>query len=541
MRYPVTMHGDSADIVPPASVRQRSRPAGAASTGLPPPGLRGALAICFLSAGRAACSALVLSAACVALWVVCLAASVPLGGKLLLALVVLPGGALVLPVAGVLQGQSLPPDFRQLGARQQVRLWLRARRLCGWPLAAGGLADPVIRRHAHVITARAERIAPLARGARAALTAELAAALRGVDDPDRAATLVDEAVARVARWEESAAGLPPVGAKLYLRHDPLTPRAARARHTAACLGVPSDRLNYFWRGQVLLLPPARSHRTIAALIDGLLAAGVADPGAPLPLQITVQGALGDDAKLIALVQLLAGGLDLAVEGPERRGDEGNLIARGLLPPEPVAGDPGWERTDFLFSLVWATVPELAAAGYADQHHRDLRVVQTLSAALLAAQQPVAAGPRPRPAPVPASIWRQFARDIERLCAAWGVAEAVRARYLGVPFAAVRPAIERLLARKAVTPALRDGARRLRDRALAQTEFALVAARLAAAGRMRRVRVRCVGAEIEREFRFAAGLRHVRRALGRGARVVLAARDGDRLALLLDDPPPGGME
>jgi hypothetical protein len=217
------------------------------------------------------------------------------------------------------------------------------------------------------------------------------------------------------------------------------------------LSVPSDTLNYFWHGQVLLLPPARSHRTLAALIDALLAGGVADDGRPLPLQITLQGALGDGAKLIALIQLLASGLDYAIEGPERRGDEGNLIARGKLPPERVVGDPGRERSDFLFASVWATVPDLAAAGWADQHHRDLRVAQTLAAALLAAERP----PRERSRTERrlAAHWREFADGFARLCAAWGMADVPEARFLDLPFAEVRPRVERLLARQEADPLL----------------------------------------------------------------------------------------
>ena len=509
-----------------------------------PRGLRGLLAISFLSAGRGTVTGYLVGLLCLGAWIVCLAVRAPLAIVLFTVLVVLPAGLLVVPVVGVLQGQRLPADYRQLGARSQLSLWLlslwlRGSRFHPWPLPAGALTDPVIRRQAALISARADRISPLARGARAVLVAELRAALREVRDPATAAARIDATVGRVVRGEEAGAGLPPVGAKLYLRHDPLSARAAKARRAAARLGVPSDKLNYFWPGQVLLLPPARSYRTLAALIDALLAAGVADPGRPLPLQITVQGALGDEAKLIALAQLLASGLDLAIEGPERRGDEGNLIARGRLRPEPVAGEPGRDRTDFLFSLVWATVPAIAAAGYADQHHRDLRVVQTFAAALLATRRPTA-GRSPLETRL-AALWTEFAEDLTRLCTAWGTAKAVQNRYLDVPFAAVRPGLEQLLARKAAEPDLGAGARRLRDRTLALIELTLVVARLTATGRVRRVRLGWADGAVERDLGFRGGLRRVRRAIRAGARVALVTRTDGIMQILLDGPVPGPEE
>ena len=503
----------------------------------PPRGLRGLLAISFLSAARGTVTGYLIGLTCVGIWIACLASGAPAGLVLFTAVVVLPAGLLVLPVVGVLTGQRLPPDYRQLGMRTQLRLWLPAVRGRGlWPLPAGALADPLIRRHAALIAERAPRILPLPRGARAALVAELGTVLHGIDDRATAAALVDEAIDRVLRWEEAATGLPPVGAKLYLRHDPLSPRAAQARHAAARLGVPSDKLNYFWHGHVLLLPPARSCRTLAALVDALLTAGIADEGVPLPLQITIQGALGDEAKLIALTQLLASGLDLAVEGPERRGDEGNLIARGRFAPEPVAGDPGRDRTDFLFALLWATVPAMAAAGYADQHHRDLRVVQTLAAALLAARRPGRTrGPLDARL---ATVWNEFAADLTRLCSAWGVGEAVEQRYLDVPFAAVRPGIERLLARKAAEPDLCRAVRRLRERTLILIELTLVAARLTAEGGVRRVRLGWTDGRPAQELGFRRGLRRARRAIRAGARVALGTRAGTTIHILIDGSSHG---
>ena len=506
---------------------------------VPPRGLRGLLAISFMSAARGTVSGYVVGILCLGVWVGALVAGAPAAVLLCVALVVLPGGLLVVPVVGVLHGQRLPLDYRQLGVREQLGLWLRGPRPGRWPLPAGALTDPAVRRHAALIGARAGQIAPLSPGARAVVAADLRGELAGVRDPAAAARLIDEAIGRVARWEEGAAGLPPVGGKLYLRHDPLSKRAAEVRRTAARLGVPSDKLNYFWHGQVLLLPPARSHRTLAALVDALLAAGVADAGAPLPLQITVQGALGDDAKLIALAQLLASGLDLVVQGPERRGDEGNLIARGRYAPQPVAGDPGRDRSDFLFSLVWATVPDIAAAGYADQHHRDLRVVQTLSTALLAAQR-AGAVRDPRDARL-ASVWEEFAGGFVRLCSAWGVGDAVRARYLNVPFATVRPGIERLLARKAEEPELCLLARRLRDRALALVELTVAVQRVMSTGRVRRISLRWAGEAHDEDQPLRPGLRRVRRAIRAGARVALITRAGDTMQVILDGPASAGQE
>lgn len=521
----------------PRSLASPSRPPDAVEwqeTAGPPRGLRGLLAIFFLNARRGSINGFTVGLACLALWAGCLALHAPVAVLLFSSLVVLPAGLLVLPVIGVLQGQRLPLDYRQLGVRSQLRLWLRGPRPYPWPLPAGALTDPGIRRHAPLIAARAERIASLARGARSALTAELGDALAGVRDPAVAATLIDEAADRITRWEAAADGLPPIGAKLYLRHDPISRRAARARSAAARLGVPSDSLNYFWRGQVLLLPPARSHHTIARLIDAVLAGGVAGSGSPLPLQITIQGDLGDDAKLIALTQLTASGLDLEVRGPERRGDEGNLITRGRRRPEQVTEARDAARTDFLYSQVWAGVPEIAAAGYADQHHRDLRVVQTFAAAVLASARP---GPRaPRDARL-AAAWQDFAAGFLRLCALCGVEETAREQYIDRPFAAVRPSIETLLARKAEHPILRLGARRLRDRILAQIEFTLATARLMETGGVRRVRLRWAASSAEEEMSPRAGLRRARRAIRSGARVALITRRGRVLHVLLDQPSP----
>jgi hypothetical protein len=469
---------------------------------------------------------------CIGAWVMCLATDAPRLISILTALVIVPVGSLVVPVVGVLQGQRLPDDYRQLDTRTHVRLWLlRGRGLRSWPLPAGALTDRAIRRHAGQISERAGRIGALSRGARAALVGEFRVVLRDVAEAAAAAALVDEAIGRVARWETAAAGLPPVGAKLYLRHDSLGKRAALARWEAARLGVPSDTLNYFWKGQVLLLPPCRSHRTLAVLIDALLDAGVADAGRALPLQITVQGALGDDAKLIALVQLLASGLDLTVEGPERRGDEGNLIARGKRAPEAVAGDGGRERTDFLFSLVWSAVPEMVSMGYGEQHHRDLRVVQSLAAALLASGVPDRRG---RMDARLAAVWEEFARDLRRLGVAWGAGDAVAQPYLDVPFAKVRPAVERLLARKAAEPDLCMAARQLRDRALGLVELQCAANRVRAAGRLRRVRLGRTGGTDEQEYRLSGGLRRARRAIRRGGRVVAVTRADETLRILIED-------
>lgn len=504
-----------------------------APQGALPRGLRGLLAISFLSVGRGMIAGTLVGMLCLGAWVACLAADAPRLVSVLTALVVVPVGSLVVPVVGVLQGQRLPDDYRQLDSRTHARLWLlRGRGLRLWPLPAGALTDRAIRRSAGVIAARSGRIAALSRGARAALVGELRTALRAVEDAATAAARIDEAIDRVARWEESAAGLPPIGAKLYLRHDPLGGRAAQARRAAARLGVPSDMLNYFWRGQVLLLPPARSYRTLASLIDALLDAGVADADRPLPLQITVQGELGDDAKLIALVQLLASGLDMAIEGPERRGDEGNLIARGRRAPEAVAGDAGRSRTDFLFSLVCAAVPEMAAAGYAEQHHHDLRVVQNLGAALLAAEgdRSASTGTEARLA----ATWRGFAEGLRRLCAAWGAGAAVEQRYLDVPFADVRPAIERMLARKGEDPDLCRAVRGLRDRALGLVELQLAVSRLRAGGRIRRIGLGRSDGSGEVGYSFAGGLRRARRAIRDGGRVTVITRQEDTLRILLDD-------
>ncbi|HEX2172018.1 MAG TPA: hypothetical protein VHL09_06190, partial [Dehalococcoidia bacterium] len=511
------------------------------ASGVLPAGLRGLLAILFLDARRGTSTGYLIGLACLGIWIAGVVAGAPLAVMLFTAVVVLPVGMLVAPVVGVVHGQRLPADYRQLDARLQFGLWLSGRRLRRWPLPAGALADPTIRCWADSILACADRIDPLARGARAALAVELGDALRDTADLAVAEARIDEAIDRVRRWEDAAAGLPPIGGKLYLRRDPLSRQAAVSRRAAAHLGVPSDRFNYFWPGQVLLLPPARSHRTLARLIAALLAAGVAGPGRPLPLQITIQGRLGDQAKLIALAQLLASGLDLGIVGPERRGDEGNLIARGRTAPERVAGTPERDRTDFLFSLIWTTVPDLAAVGYADQHERDLRVVQTLAAALIAAHRPAAE--RSDQDERLATAWDQFADGFARLGARWNAGDAIAARYLDVPFATVRPGLERLLAIKANEPDLAAAVRRLRDQALAAIEVVLAVARLAGDDWAGRVRLGWAGQTGERELGLAAGLDLTLAAIRSGARAAVVARDGPILRILLAEPaeePAGGQ-
>ncbi len=516
-----------------AEQERAHRPASAVAL---PAGARGLLALCFLGTVRAALAASLLGLLCVAVWVAGLALAAPPGMMLFLGLVVLPVGVLAVPVTGLLLGQHLPPEYRQLGAGLQVQLWLAGRRLERWPLPPGTWLEPGLRRHAARVVAHAARIAPLARGARAALAADLMRRLRRAEGPAETASIaetIDEAVQRIVRWESTAVGLPPLGAKLYLRRDPRSRRAARVRRTAGRVGVVSDRLNYFWRGQVLLLPPVRSYRTLALLIDALVDLGVAEPGGPLPLQVTVQGELEDEAKWIAFAQLLSSGLDLSLSGPERRGDEGNIIARGRVAPERVPGaPPGRGRTDFLFSLVWTPVPAMAAAGYADQHARDLRVVQHLAAALLAARVPSSARtPCERRL---AAIWQEFVSALSDLCAAWGLADAVQARYLDEPFAAVQPHLTALLSRKAATPALVVEARRVRDRVLALIELTLAVARLAAPGGLRYLRAGWTDGREEVRLRLPRGLKRVRRAIRAGARVALLARSGDTLTVLLDE-------
>jgi hypothetical protein len=498
-----------------------------------PTGPGGLLALCFLGTARAALTATVLGVVCLGLWVAGLVLAAPPGLMLFLGLVVLPVGVLGLPVTGVLLGQRLPADYRQLGLRPQLHLWLNGPRLRRWALPPGAWMEPGLRRYAPLIIAHERRLARLSRGARAALAAELIRSLPPALSGADAAASIEEALSRIERWELAADGLPPVGAKLYLGHDPLSRRATRVRRTVSRLGIISDRLNYFWRGQVLLLPPARSYRTLALLIDALVDLGVADPGRPLPLQITVQGDLEDEAKWIAFAQLLASGLDLSLAGPERAGDEGNIIARGRVSPEPVPGvPPGPSRTDFLFSLVWSPVPELAAAGYADQHTRDLRVVQHLAAALLAARAGGRTGALERRL---AAIWREFVTALSAACADWGLTEVVQARYLDEPFVAVQPYLGALLSRKAAAPDLVAAARRARDQALALTELALAVHRLAAPGGLRYLRVGWIDGREEVRRRLSRGLKRVRRAIRAGARVALLTRSGDTLTVLLDAP------
>ncbi len=524
-----------AAVNPPRGERERrGRPRPAPPF---PKGAHGLLALCFLGTVRATLAASLLGLLCGGLWVAGLALAAPPGMMLVLGLVVLPVGVLGLPVTGLLLGQHVPAEYRQLGVGGQLRLWLAGHDLYRWPLPPGAWLEPGLRRHAALIVARAAQIAPLARRARAALTAEL---MRGLGQAETAAgaaaSLIDETVQRIARWESAATGLPPVGAKLYLGHDPRSRRAARVRRLAGRLGIISDRLNYFWRGQVLLLPPTRSYRTLAVLIDALMDLGVAARGRPLPLQITVQGDLGDEAKWIAFAQLLASGLDLSLSGPERRGDEGNIIARGRAVPEPVPGaPPGLDRTDFLFSLVWTPVPAMVAAGYAAQHMQDLRVVQHLAAALLAARVPAAARtPLERRL---AAVWQEFVDALSALCTTWGLADAVQAPYLDQPFAAVQPHLTALLSRKAETPALVAAVRRTRDQALALTELTLAVSRLAAPGGLRRLRAGWTDGREAVRLRLPGGLKRVRRAIRAGARVALLTRSGDTLTVLLDGPAP----
>lgn len=524
--------GSADGPLPDESVRRR-RSTSAASF---PEGAHGLLALCFLGTVRAALTAGLLSLVCIALWVTSLTLAAPPGMMLVLGLVVLPVGVLGIPVTGLLLGQHLPAEYRQLGVGGQVRLWLAGRRIRRWPLPPGAWLEPGLRRHAALIVARAAQIASLARGARAALAADLIRSLPQTATATEAEALIDEAVQRFERWESAAVGLPPLGAKLYLGHDPRSRRAVRVRRLAGRLGIVSDRLNYFWRGQVLLLPPARSYRTLALLIDALLDLGVAARGRPLPLQITVQGELGDEAKWIAFAQLLASGLDLSLSGPERRGDEGNIIARGRVAPEPVPGaPPGRGRTDFLFSLVWTPVPAMAAAGYATQHAQDLRVVQHLAAALLAVHVPSAA--RTALERRLAAIWQEFVCTLTGLCEAWSLADAVQAPYLDQPFAAVQPHLIALLDRKAAVPALAVAVRRARDQALALIELTLAVSRLAAAGGLRRLRAGWTDGREEIHQRLPRGLKRVRRAIRAGARVALLTRSGDTLTVLLDGPAP----
>jgi hypothetical protein len=198
----------------------------------------------------------------------------------------------------------------------------------------------------------------------------------------------------------------------------------------------------------------------------------------------------------------------------------------------VGDDAETERTDFLFGLVWATVPEMAAAGYADQHHRDARVVQTLAAALLATRR---TGRGTRCERRLAAVWRGFAGDLTRLCRAWGVGEAVAAQYLDVPFAEVRPAIERLMDRKAAAPDLGRASRRLRDRTLALTELVLAVERLNAGRGAQWLRIAGVDRMAE-DVPLRRGPRRVRQMIRAGARVALMSRESDTILVWVDTSP-----
>lgn len=118
IRYPTPMRRSDRTLAHDVRPSHRSPHQLAA----PPRGLRGLLAILFLSAGRGTVTGYLTGLACVGVWIACLRAEAPPVLVLFTAAVVLPTGLLVVPVVGVLGGQRLPSDYRQLGLATQMRL-----------------------------------------------------------------------------------------------------------------------------------------------------------------------------------------------------------------------------------------------------------------------------------------------------------------------------------------------------------------------------------------------------------------------------------
>jgi hypothetical protein len=315
----------------------------------------------------------------------------------------------------------------------------------------------------------------LSPAAQALVRTELYLLLRDYGDADDATIRRAAAeLAEQARAEERAArALPPVGGKIYL------PCAARGT-LGITLGATMRRLGLDGTFSGVLgtwlvrLPPARSHAVAARLIDALAALGLLPRGSVLPFHLTLQGALGQQARLLSLLHLASVPLVLEERGGHAEGDDRPFIMQGTWIIDSLTGGrrSSGARTDFVDGFVLVEAPAFGEIEHLLGHGVNLRIKQVLAWPVLAAQRPRAQWSRAEREAL-LRFW-QFEREFAALLERYDLADGLRIAWLDGNWRELGPYLARLNAVKQREPDFVAAAQALRDAAL--DDLAAIAAR-----------------------------------------------------------------
>jgi hypothetical protein len=371
-----------------------------------------------------------------------------------------------------LPGADQARSVRDEGARRSSLVAYRAS-ADAVPASQDGLLDPSI---SGIVAGLPLPALPLSPAARALLRVEAYLLLR--DFPGTSERALLDALAGLAHEahqdEERHWLLPPVGGKLYL---PVTANGA----VANLLGTTVRRLGMDGGYSASLatwlvrLPPARSYAVAGHLIDSLVALRLPPPGLVLPHHLTVQGDLGQESRLLSIVQLAATPLLFAERPGHALGDERPFIMRGggVLDDMGGRGRHAGPRTDFVDGFIFVQAPDLNGVEHLAAHTINLRVKQVLAFGLLAAARPLE-----RRTPVDgaaAAAYERLRADTRVFLERYGIGGALDLSWLDGRWSEVWPWVQRMSELKEHDAAFLDDAQRLRDAALDRIEDLAVVA------------------------------------------------------------------
>jgi hypothetical protein len=338
---------------------------------------------------------------------------------------------------------------------------------------ANGLLDPRLSQRA---AAMPLPLLPLSPAAQALLRIEGYMQLR--DFPGASDRELREAQAELGRQahqdELQHWLLPPIGGKIYL---PVAANGAVARllgETVRRLGLDGGYSATLgtW---LVRLPPARSYAVAGRLIDALIALNIAPAGGMLIHHLTVQGDLGQAAKLLSMVHLLASPLLFEERPGHAQGDERPFIMRGggVLDDMAGRGRQRGPRTDFVDGFIFVAMPGMDAVEHHTAHTVNLRVKQLLAYGLLAAARPY--DRRDLAERSAAAAYQQLQARIGAFLAGYGLEAMARVAWLDGQWSELWPLIRRMSELKAHDRAFLDTAQDIRDTALDAIEAIAVAA------------------------------------------------------------------
>jgi hypothetical protein len=276
-------------------------------------------------------------------------------------------------------------------------------------------------------------------------------------------------LAERARADEAAHwALPPIGGKIYL------PCAARGT-LGITLGATMRRLGLDGAFSGVLgtwlvrLPPARSHAVQARLIDALVSLGLLPRASVLPFHLTVQGDLGQGARLPSLLHLASAPMLFEERPSHAAGDDRAFIMQGSWVLDDLHGRKPrlGPRTDFVDGVVLVEAAGLQEVEHLLHHGVNGHIKQVLAWPLLILQRP----PAERSATERAAclrFWR-LERELGELLARYGLDDGLSLRWLDGSWSELGPYLRRLNAAKAAHPELVDAAQALRDSALDELE------------------------------------------------------------------------